>query len=67
MALPAANFVAMSVRTWGSGTEAVISNYDELAFERMRDAAKVPVADVSPMSLEEIFIAVTGEDKGADS
>jgi ABC-2 type transport system ATP-binding protein len=67
MALPAADFVAMSIRRWGSGTEAVVSNYDEMKFERMRDAAKVPVADVSPMSLEEIFIAITGEEKGAGS
>ncbi len=67
MALPAPNFVAMSVRTWGSGTEAVISNYDELAFERMREAAKVPVAEMSSMTLEEIFIALAGEEKGAGS
>lgn len=43
-----------SVRGWGSGgTEAVVTNYDE---ERA-----LPNADVSPMSLEEIFIAVAGE------
>ena len=41
-----------SSRPWGSGTEAVVTNYDE------REIAN---AEVSPMSLEEIFIAVTGE------
>jgi ABC-2 type transport system ATP-binding protein len=43
-----------TVRPWGSGgTEAVVTNYDE---ERPR-----PNAEVSPMSLEEIFIAIAGE------
>lgn len=41
------------VRPWGSGTEAVIANYEE---------GRTPVdAEVSAMSLEEIFIALTGE------
>lgn len=42
------------VRAWGSGTEAVVTNYDGVF-----DVAN---AEVAPMSLEEIFIAVTGED-----
>jgi len=49
------------VRQWGNGTEAVVSNYDDVAFERFRSAANVSQVDVSPMSLEEIFIAVAGE------
>ncbi len=41
------------VRQWGSGTEAVITNYED---------GRTPVdAQVSAMSLEEIFIALTGE------
>jgi ABC-2 type transport system ATP-binding protein len=60
VALSTANLIAATVRQWGSGTEAVISNYDDLAFERFRDASHVQ-ADVTPMSLEEIFIAVAGE------
>jgi len=63
LALPAASFVSTSIRKWGSGTEAIVSNYDEVAFERIRDEAKVPVADVAPMTLEDIFIALTGEEK----
>jgi ABC-2 type transport system ATP-binding protein len=43
-----------SARAWGSGTEAVITNYNETALEGLR-------ADSAPMSLEEIFIAVAGE------
>jgi ABC-2 type transport system ATP-binding protein len=43
-----------SARSWGSGTEAVITNYQETALEGLR-------AESSPMSLEEIFIAVAGE------
>lgn len=58
---------AASVRKWGTGTEAVVSNYDELAFERFRSAANVATAEVAPMSLEEIFIAVAGENEGVRS
>jgi ABC-2 type transport system ATP-binding protein len=46
-------FETMNVRTWGSGTEAVVTNYDA--------SVSVPNADVAPMSLEEIFIALAGE------
>jgi ABC-2 type transport system ATP-binding protein len=59
VALADANLLATAVRQWGSGTEAVVSNYDDLTFERFRSSANV--ADVSAMSLEEIFIAVAGE------
>jgi ABC-2 type transport system ATP-binding protein len=61
VALTTANLIAATVRQWGSGTEAVISNYDDLAFERFRDTAHLNAVDVAPMSLEEIFIAVAGE------
>ena len=63
VALASGNLIAATVRQWGSGTEAVISNYDDLAFERFRDAAHLNAADVSAMSLEEIFIAVSGEER----
>jgi ABC-2 type transport system ATP-binding protein len=49
------------VRNWGSGAEAIVTNYDDVAFERLRS----PNAEVSALSLEDIFIAVTGE--GAQS
>jgi ABC-2 type transport system ATP-binding protein len=67
IALANGNLIAADVRKWGSGTEAVVSNYDDLAFERFRDGAKINAAEVSPMSLEEIFIAVAGEKEGAQS
>jgi ABC-2 type transport system ATP-binding protein len=67
MALAQANLVAATVRQWGSGTEAVISNYDDVAFARLRGESQLPVAEVSPMSLEEIFIAVAGEQAGVTS
>lgn len=65
VALTNGTLVAATVRKWGNGTEAVVTNYDDLAFERFRDTAKVASAEVSPMSLEEIFIAVAGEQEGA--
>jgi ABC-2 type transport system ATP-binding protein len=46
-------FETASVRAWGSGTEAVLTNYD--------DGREIANAEVAPMSLEEIFIAVAGE------
>lgn len=64
-ALTAGPLHTTAVRSWGAGTEAVVMNYDELAFERFRSAAKADAAEIAPMSLEDIFIAVTGE--GAQS
>ncbi len=49
------------VRQWGSGTEAIVTNYDDLAFERFRGETGIGPAEVSAMSLEEIFVAVAGE------
>jgi len=46
------------VRRWGGGAEAIVSNYDDRAFEKMR--GKIGPADVEAMSLEEIFIAIAG-------
>ena len=46
-------FETANVRSWGTGTEAVLTNYD--------DGREIANADVAPMSLEEIFIAVAGE------
>ncbi len=63
MTLAAANLVAASLRQWGSGTEAVVSNFDELALERFRSEGNVS-PEVSAMTLEEIFIAVAGEREG---
>jgi ABC-2 type transport system ATP-binding protein len=65
VALSRASLIAATVRQWGNGTEAIVSNYDDLAFERFRAEANV-TAEVSAMSLEEIFIAVAGENEGAD-
>ncbi|MEA2572386.1 MAG: type transport system ATP-binding protein [Acidobacteriota bacterium] len=42
-------------RKWGSGAEAIVSNYDEAAAERFA------AAEVAALSLEEIFIAVDGD------
>ena len=65
MVLAQANLVAATVRQWGTGTEAVVTNYNDLELARLREA--VPTVDVAPMSLEEIFIAVAGEEKGIQS
>lgn len=59
--LAEAQLVAATVRQWGSGTEAIVTNYELPAFERLRSQASFS-ADVSPMSLEEIFLAVAGEE-----
>jgi ABC-2 type transport system ATP-binding protein len=63
--LEATNHEARLVRAWGTGTEAVVSNYDEVAFERFRDSSQLDAVEVVPMSLEEIFIAVAGEQGAA--
>ncbi|HEX7191721.1 MAG TPA: ABC transporter ATP-binding protein [Thermoanaerobaculia bacterium] len=58
-ARPAAvgNLAAAAVRSWGAGTEMIVTNYDP--------ASPIDAAEVSPMSLEEIFIAVTGQEGAA--
>ena len=58
VALTNGSLATAAVRAWGNGTEAVITNFDDLAMERFGAS---DVAEVSPMSLEEIFIAVSGE------
>jgi len=45
------------VRNWGAGAEAIVTNYDDVAFERLRSTN----AEISTLSLEDIFIAVAGE------
>lgn len=67
LTLARGNLVTTWVREWGTGTEAVVSNYDDLEFARLRDAENIQTADVSPLTLEEIFLAVSGEQKGAES
>ena len=63
--LEAGALKASSVRAWGGGAEAVVTNYDDVAFERFRSTSGLVNAEVTPMSLEEIFVAVAGE--GAQS
>jgi ABC-2 type transport system ATP-binding protein len=61
-ALETSSLHATVVRPWGSGAEAVVTNYDDLAFERFQ-ASLDTGAEVASMSLEEIFIAVSGEER----
>lgn len=56
-------FEAVKVKVRGWGIDAVVSNYDDVAFERFRRADGVVDAQVSAMPLEEIFLAVAGEKK----
>jgi len=54
-------FEAVKVKVRGWGVDAVVSNYNDLSFERFRSTDGVVDAEVAPMSLEEIFLAVAGE------
>ena len=58
-------FNAVRVRVRGWGVEAVVSDYDDAAFEGFVGQDGVVDAEASAMSLEEIFLAVAGEEKGA--
>jgi hypothetical protein len=53
------------VRVRGWGVEAVVSDYDDDAFAGFAGQDGVVDAEASAMSLEEIFLAVAGEEKGA--
>lgn len=54
---------AVGVRRWGSGVEAVVSNYSDVSLEHFRSSSGVRDVEVTPMSLEEIFIALTEEER----
>jgi ABC-type multidrug transport system ATPase subunit len=57
-------FDAVRVRVRGWGIDAVVSNFDEEAFERFRATDGVTDASSEALPLEEIFVAVAGEEKG---
>jgi ABC-type multidrug transport system ATPase subunit len=54
-------FEAVRVKVRGWGIDAVVSNFADASFEQFRQIDGVVDAEVSPMSLEEIFLAVAGE------
>ncbi len=54
-------FDATRVQVRGWGIDAVVSNWDDAAFERFRQMDGVEGAEASALSLEEIFVAVAGE------
>jgi ABC-type uncharacterized transport system ATPase subunit len=53
-------FDAVRVKVRGWGVDAVVSNFDDAAFERFRATDGVRDARADPMTVEEIFEAVTG-------
>lgn len=57
-------FEAVRVKVRGWGIDAIVSNYQEESFERFQRTEGVTDAEASAMSLEEIFLAVVGEEKG---
>lgn len=56
-------FEAASVKVRGWGIEAVVSNFDDRAFDRFRAIDGVENASVEALPLEDIFVAVAGEEK----
>ena len=61
------DFDAVRVQVRGWGVDAVVSNFDDVGFERFRKKAGVTDAEASPMPLEEIFLAVAGEASAPDA
>jgi ABC-2 type transport system ATP-binding protein len=57
-------FEAVRVQVRGWGIDAVVSNFDEAAFARFRAIDGVDEASAEALPLEEIFVALAGEDKG---
>jgi ABC-type multidrug transport system ATPase subunit len=55
------HFDAVRVKVRGWGVEAVVSNFDEAEFERLRSTEGVSEVRVQPMTLDEIFRAVVGD------
>jgi len=59
-------FDAVRVKVRGWGIEAVVSNFEDGAFERFRGKDGVVDAEASALSLEEIFLAVAGEPRAEE-
>lgn len=57
-------FDAVRVQVRGWGIDAVVSNFDEAAFARFSAMDGVDDASAEALPLEEIFLAVAGEEKG---
>lgn len=51
----------VQVKVSGWGVEAVVSNYDEYSFNKFRNLGGITDAEVSAMSLEDIFTVMVGE------
>ena len=51
----------------GGATGAVVGGFSEIGFGRFRQETPVEVTRVEPLSLEEIFIALCGEERGGRS
>lgn len=58
------HFKATHIRRGSPGIEAVISDYEVSKFDRFHSTGGVCNAEASPMSLEEIVIAIVGEEMG---
>ena len=55
----------LRVKVRGWGVEAVVSGFSDERFERFAARDGITDAEASPLSLEEVFLAVAGEEKGA--
>ncbi len=55
--------IRAKVRGWG--IETVVAGFTEERFERFTSLDGITEAEASPLSLEELFLAVAGEEKGA--
>jgi ABC-2 type transport system ATP-binding protein len=62
-AIEATTLQPVTSRKWGSGTESIVAAYSDDAIDGLR--ASGSVAEVTPLTLEEIFIAIAGESEGA--
>ena len=58
-------FDAVRVQVRGWGIDAIVSNFDDAAFERFRAIDGVENATAEALPLEEVFLAVAGEEKEA--
>jgi ABC-2 type transport system ATP-binding protein len=59
-------FDAVRVRARGWGVDAIVSNYDDRKFEQFRRTEGVVDAVAAALTLEEIFLAVAGEEPKRD-
>lgn len=63
-AIAEAGLTTVTARAWGTGSDVVVSNFDDERHAELRRASRGVPIDVGAMPLEEVFLALVGDSEG---